>query len=157
MLVLGNKFDALQEKTEIYTPNDDYENFINAHLEAATKYIPTKLRTKSRVPWKTLTIREKRADVKIASECNRRNQTNTNALKLKMARNELVSIYLKEKTDYIQKPMDKCRDSVEERQFRIARQTINEVRRRKSTANSKLKATNQQEKIKLWKQHFEMY
>ncbi len=37
----------------------------------------------------------------------------------------------------------------------IARQTINEVSRRKSTAKAKLKAANQQERIKLWKQHFE--
>ena len=41
MLALRNKFDALQEKTEILTPNDEYENFVNAHLEAAAKYIPT--------------------------------------------------------------------------------------------------------------------
>ena len=34
-------------------------------------------------------------------------------------------------------------------------QTINEVSRRKSTAKAKLKAANQQERIKLWKQHFE--
>ena len=44
---------------------------------------------------------------------------------------------------------------MEDRQFRIARQTINEVSRRKSTAKAKLKAANQQERIKLWKQHFE--
>ena len=37
----------------------------------------------------------------------------------------------------------------------IARQTINEVSRRKSTAKAKLKAANQQERIKPWKQHFE--
>ena len=35
---------------ETRTLNDEYENFINAHLEAAAKYIPTKHRTKSRVP-----------------------------------------------------------------------------------------------------------
>ena len=44
---------------------------------------------------------------------------------------------------------------MEDRQSRIAGQTINEVSRRKSTAKAKLKATNQQERIKLWKQHFE--
>ena len=41
------------------------------------------------------------------------------------------------------------------RQSRIAWQTINEVSRRKNTAKAKLKAANQQERIKLWKQHFE--
>ena len=44
---------------------------------------------------------------------------------------------------------------MEDRQSRIAWQTINEVSRRKNTAEAKLKAANQQERIKLWKQHFE--
>ena len=80
VIALRNKFDALQEKTETHTPNDEYENFVNANLEAAVKYIPTKLRIKSWVPWETLVVREKRADVKTASKCNRKNTTNTNAL-----------------------------------------------------------------------------
>ena len=44
---------------------------------------------------------------------------------------------------------------MEDRQSRIAWQTMNEVSRRKSWAKAKLKAANQQERIKLWKQHFE--
>ena len=87
--------------------------------------------------------------MKTASKCNRKNPTNTNALKLKKAQNELANIYLKEQTEYIQNQIDKIRDSVEDRQSRIAWQTINEVSRRKSTAKAKLKATNQQERIKL--------
>ena len=94
-LALRNKFDALQ-KSEIRTPNDEYENFVNAHLEAAAKCIPTTLRTKSRVSWETLVAREKYADVKTASKCNRKNPKNANALKLKKAQNELASLYLKE-------------------------------------------------------------
>ena len=155
VLALRNKFFALQEKTEIRTLNDEYENFVNTHLEAAVKCIPTKLRTKSRVPWETLAVREKRADVKTASKCKRKNPTNINALKLKKAQNELASIYLKEQTEYIQNQIDKIRDSVEDRQSRIAWQTINKVSRRKSTAKAKWKATNQKERTKLWKQHWE--
>ena len=45
-LIQRNKFDALQEKSETYTPNDEYENFGNAHLEAVAKCIPTKERAK---------------------------------------------------------------------------------------------------------------
>ena len=100
-------------------------------------------------------VRENRADMKTASKCNRKNPTNTNALKLNKAQNELASIYLKEQTEYIQNQIDKIRDSVEDRQSRLAWQTINEVSRRESTAKAKLKATNQRERIKLWKQHFE--
>ena len=41
-LALRNKFNALQEKTKTHIPNDEYENFVNAHLEVAAEYIPTK-------------------------------------------------------------------------------------------------------------------
>ena len=30
-LALRNKFDAQQEQTETHTPNEEYENFVNAH------------------------------------------------------------------------------------------------------------------------------
>ena len=152
VLELRNRFETLQEKTEKSTPNDEYENFVNAHLEAAAKYIPTKIKTKYRVPWETLAVREKRALVKTASKNYRKNPTNTNALKLKTAQYQLTGIYIKEQTEYIQNQIDKIRDSVEDRQSRIAWQTINEVSRRKNTAKAKLKAANQQERIKLWKQ-----
>ena len=80
VIALRNKFDALQEKTGTRIPNDKYENFVNAHLEAAAKYIPTKQRTKPRIPLETLAVTEKRADVKIASKCSWKIPTNTNAL-----------------------------------------------------------------------------
>ena len=141
-LALRNKFDALQEKTETHTPNKEYENFANAHLEAAAECVPTKQRTKSRVPWEKLAVRENRADGKTSSKCNRKNPTNT--LKLK-AQNELANLYLKEQTEYIQNQI-KIRDSVEDRQSRIAWQTVNEVSKRKSTVEVKLEATSQQER-----------
>ena len=77
-----NRFKTLQEKTEKSTPNDEYENFVNVHLEAAAKCIPTKLKTKYRVQWETLVVREKRALVKTACKNYWKNPTNTNALKL---------------------------------------------------------------------------
>ena len=80
-----------------------------------------------------------------------KNPPNTNAHKLKKAQNELASIYLKEQTEYIENQIDKIRDSVEDRQSRIAWQTIDKVSKRKSTTKANLKATNQQERIKLWK------
>ena len=155
VLELRNRFEKLQEKTEKGTPNDGYENFVEAHLEAASKCIPTKPRTKYRIPWETLAVRQKRALVKTASKSYRKNPTNTNARKLEKAQYQLAGIYLKKQTEYIQNQIDKIRDSVEVRQSRIAWQTINEVSRRKSTAKAKLKAASQQERVKLWKQHFE--
>ena len=49
-----------------------------------------------------------------------KNPTNTNAQKVKKAQNELASIYLKEQTEYKRNQIDKIRDSVEDRQSRIA-------------------------------------
>ena len=87
VLTLWNKFDALQEKTETHTLNDEYENSVNALLEAAAECIPTKQRANPRVSWETLAVRKKCADVKTAFKCNRKNPTNTNALKVKKAEN----------------------------------------------------------------------
>ena len=67
VLELRNRFETLQ-KTKKGTPNDEYENFVKAHLEAAANRIPTKPRSKYRVPRETLVIREKCADVKTASK-----------------------------------------------------------------------------------------
>ena len=148
-LELRNRFETLQEKTEKVTPNNEYENFVEAHLEAASKCIPTKPRTKYRVPWETSAVREKRALVKTASKNYRKNPTNTNARKLEKAQYQLAGIYLKEQAEYIQNQIDKIRESEEDRQSRIAWQRINEVSRRKSTAKAKLKAASQQERVKL--------
>ena len=63
-LTLRKKFDALQEISETPTPNHEYENFVNAHLEVAAERIPTKQRSKPRVLWETLAVRKKCADVK---------------------------------------------------------------------------------------------
>ena len=85
ILELRNRFKTRQEKTEKSTLNDEFENVVNAHLEAAAKCIPTKPRTKYRVLWEMLAVREKRAHVKTTSKSYRKNPTNTNALKLKKA------------------------------------------------------------------------
>ena len=93
--------------------------------------------------------------MKTAPKSYRKNPTNTNARKLEKAQYQLAGIYKKEQTEYIQDQIDKIRDLVEDSQSRIAWQTINEVSRRKSTTKAKLKAASQQERVQLWKQHFE--
>ena len=39
VLALRNKLDVQQEKTETHTPNDEYGNFVNVHLELANTCI----------------------------------------------------------------------------------------------------------------------
>ena len=55
-LTLKNKFDALQNISETLTLNDEYENFVNAYIEAKAECIPIKLREKLRVQWETLGV-----------------------------------------------------------------------------------------------------
>ena len=90
MVTVRNKFNTLLKISETLILNDEYENFINAHMEAAAECIPTKPRPKCRVPWETLTVRKKRDNMQTASLCNKRNQTNANAQKLKNAQRDLT-------------------------------------------------------------------
>ena len=75
------EYDPNIRRKQKHIPNDEYENFANAHLEAAAECIPTKQRAKPK-PWETLAVRK-----------NRKNTTNTNAMKLEKAQNELDNIY----------------------------------------------------------------
>ena len=44
--MLRKKFDALEEISETFTPNDEYENFVYVPMEVAAECMPPKLRTK---------------------------------------------------------------------------------------------------------------
>ena len=39
---VSQKFDTFQEISKTHTPNDEYENFVIAHMEAAAECIATK-------------------------------------------------------------------------------------------------------------------
>ena len=49
-ITLRNKFNTLQEVSKTLTLNDEYENFVNAHIEAATGFVPTKISAKQKSP-----------------------------------------------------------------------------------------------------------
>ena len=119
------------------TSNNEYENFVSAYLKAVAKSIPPKQRAKPRVPLEIFASRKMTANVKTTSLQSRRNPTNISSQKLKKAQNEITNIYLKEQTEYIQNKINRIRDSVENKLFKIAWQTVNEVSRRKSTARAK--------------------
>ena len=48
-LTLRNKIDSLQEISETPLATDEYENFVNDHLDAAAKCLPTKQKAKPSV------------------------------------------------------------------------------------------------------------
>jgi len=154
-VAVRNKFDILQETSESPSPNEEYENFVCAHLEAAAECVPTKLRTKHTAPWETEKVRAKRSDIKKAAQRNKKNPTNTNLHNLRKAQIELTKTYKKEQTEYIQAQIDNIRQSVEDRQSRLAWKIVNEISDRKSTSRSKLKATSQKDRLQKWKDHFQ--
>ena len=49
MGIVRNKFDTLPEISESHIPNDEYETFVNSHIEAASGCIPIEPRAKCRV------------------------------------------------------------------------------------------------------------
>ena len=57
----------MQETSKRHTPNYEYENFVLTHIEIATECIPTKPRTKCRVPLEGIVLREKRNNTNITS------------------------------------------------------------------------------------------
>ena len=56
MVTVRNKFNTHQETFERHTLNDEYENFVTTHIEAAAKCTPTKPRAKCRVPREPIAV-----------------------------------------------------------------------------------------------------
>ena len=153
--VVKNRLSALQADDEFTTANSTYENFVRSHHEAAAKCIPVKPKIKSRVPWESKQVIEKRVCLKKASNLKRTKPTKSNMAKFKKAQKDLVETYVSEQRLYVLSQIDKLKNAAENRQSSVAWKTVNEVTGRKTSSNSKLKATSQEERLKLWKEHFQ--
>ena len=57
-ITMRNNFDTLKETSE-NTPNDEYENFVMVHIEAATECITTKPKVKRRFLRESITRKNK--------------------------------------------------------------------------------------------------
>ena len=97
VLELRNRFETLQEKTEKVSKWRIWE-FRQRAPRGSSELYSNKSRTKYRVPWKALAVREKCADVKTACKSYRKNPTNTNALKLKKG-TKGISKHISKRTD----------------------------------------------------------
>ena len=63
--------------------------------------------------------------------------------KFKKAQKDLVETYESEQRFYVLSQIDKLKNAAENRQSSVAWKTVNEVTGRKTSLNSKLKATSQ--------------
>ena len=103
-------------------PNDEYENVVPVHMEAAAECIPTKAKAKCRVPWESLVVWEKRDNLKKASLLKKtkiRRNSKCQRIEKKVLR-ELANIpkkKKKEQQEYIQVQIDTIRNSVVNRKL----------------------------------------
>jgi len=68
---------------------------------------------------------------------------------------ELNQTYLEEQQKYIQGQIDKINSAAANQQFSLAWKTVNNISGRKKSPKSKLKAKTQEERLELWKHHFQ--
>ena len=78
-----------------------------------------------------------------------------NITSLGNARSALKETYAAEQTIYLQSKIDQITSAVSNKKAAIAWKTVNEISGRKSCTRAKLKASSQEERLQLWKKHFE--
>ena len=66
-----------------FAPKEKYENFVTTYIEVVAECIATKLRTKCRVLWESITFNEKPDNLKKGSLLNKIDPTDTDVQKLK--------------------------------------------------------------------------
>ena len=150
---MSNRFDGLTDESD--DTNTVYEAFISAHQQAAADVIPVKHKHKQRVPWENDVVKSKRESLKKISKLKNRHPTKSNVQRYKNARKELEQAYIREQQIYIQKQIDDIQQAADNQQSSKAWQIRNEISGRKQATNSKLKASNQEDRVHKWRQHFE--
>lgn len=150
-----NHYNALQDLTDDNTSNTQYNNIIEAHSRAAETHVPVKPRKKRRVPWEDQNITEKREELKRFHAYMVKNPTIENEAKAEEMKKELDDAYLKEQEEYVKEKISIIQNAHINQQSRLAWATVNEVSGRKKTASGQIKAKSAEERVKLWKEHFQ--
>ena len=78
-----------------------------------------------------------------------------NIRKFKKTQTNLVLSYDKEQSEYIQSKIDEIQNTVRNQKSAKAWKIVNEVSGRKNSCRSKIKAQNNEERVKLWQKHFQ--
>ena len=93
VIKVQNRFEALQNKSLFHTANSIYSNFEIACKEIAVETIPLKPKTKRRIPWENLNIRNKCKILHEAAQQKDNNPTIENIRKTCNAQKELSHAY----------------------------------------------------------------
>ena len=78
-----------------------------------------------------------------------------NVNSLNIAKENLAEAYRNEQTTYLQNKIDQISNASVNQQSAQAWKTVNGISGRKSTNRSKLKASSEEERLRLWKEHFQ--
>jgi hypothetical protein len=78
-----------------------------------------------------------------------------NTVKFKEAQTKLTEQYEREQAEYLQSKIDSIEKASTNQKSAIAWKTVNEISGRRGANTAKLKATSEEERLKLWKKHFE--
>ena len=151
---LKNRYQVLKEENDEMTTCEEYAAFEKAVHETACKIIPLKPKLKKKVPWETPEIIQCRENLKTAAENKRKKPTRANTRKYKNAQTKLKTTYEKEQCDYINSKIKEIEEAVDNKQSAIAWKIVNEISGRKKTNKAKLKAKDQNERIRNWEKHF---
>ena len=84
-----------------------------------------------------------------------RNAARANVRKHKQAQKNLETTYLNEQQKYIQSQIYRIENASENKQSSLAWQTVNEIAGRRKSTKTKIKASNQEERLKKWMNHFQ--
>ena len=137
------------------SPNITFDNFALSCEEAAKQTVPLKKKLKKRVPWENEEIIEKRKFLREMAEIKNAEPTAININNFDSARDTLTATYNKEQANYIQEKIEEISSAATNQKSSHAWKAVNEISGRKNTTKAKLKASSQDERIKLWKEHFE--
>jgi len=64
-ITLSNRYQSLQDESDISTENSSYKHFERARAFAAEEILPVQLKAKRKVPWESEDIASKCEDLKI--------------------------------------------------------------------------------------------
>ena len=152
---LRNRYNILQHEDTKESANSAYQNFVKAHKETAEMLIPQKEKVKQKVPWENEITIEIRKQLKKLARMKNRNATRANVRKHKEAQKDLEATYFNEQQKYIQFQTDRIENAFENKQSSLAWQTVNEITGRKKSTKAKIKASNQEERLEKWMNHFQ--
>jgi len=155
-ICLKNRFEVLQQiETEECSPNNTFNNFVASCEEAARETVPLKKRIKKRVPWDSEEVIKKRKLLQKMAEIKNSEPTTVNINNFNHAKENLNATYEKEQKKYIEDKIDEIANATTNQKSSQAWKAVNEISRRKTTNKGKIRAKNETERLKLWKDHFQ--